>query len=419
MTVYIAFVACAYAGVSGISTVYSLLTTLNARFDAPLQIGWVVTVYFLVSAAAAAICGRLGDQFGRRRVILLVLPVAAVGAAISASSESLEGVIVGCAIQGTAGALTPLTLGLARETLPAGKIPFAVGVIMAALVAGGGLSFWVAGFIVDHFSWTGGFWMKVGLATVAALAVLLFIPVSRSGTVPVLSIPIDYRLLLRRPVFLANACLAFLCLGCMQHGQILSLFLQQPRSTGTGFGLSATESGRDLLLVLSVAFVAGPLGGSLVARHGVRRAAVVGFLAGFSTWALNAAYHHSLWLFLALCVGGTVGVAVVQTAAYNLIMRSVPENRTSEAVGLSAVLISVYMAVGSQLVTALVATPTDTAWSLTFALVSLMSLCGLLVGLSLPVSALELHSQPGNNAIEGDGHKGIERIVAQTGKEAS
>ena len=79
---------------------------------------------------------------------------------------------------------------------------------------------------------------------------------------------IDLRLLMRPQVFVANLCLAVLCLGCMQNGQVLSMFLQQPVVSGTGFGLTATLSGLALMALLSVAFVAGPAAGSLVARYG-------------------------------------------------------------------------------------------------------------------------------------------------------
>lgn len=77
--------------------------------------------------------------------------------------------------------MTPLVMGIAREALPAAKVPFAVGVIMAALVAGGGMSFAIAGVVVDHYSWTGGFYLKIALATIALVAVLVFVPDHRAS----------------------------------------------------------------------------------------------------------------------------------------------------------------------------------------------------------------------------------------------
>jgi MFS family permease len=451
--IYGALIACAYAGVSGITTVYSLLSTLYREFNAPLRIGWIVSAYYLVAAISAAICGRFGDLLGRRRIMLVILPVAALGALISATSSTLNGVILGCALQGVAGAVTPLVMGIAREALPAAKVPFAVGVIMAALVAGGGLSFAVAGVIIDHYSWTGGFYLKIVLASIAFAAVLVFVPDIRAsagmsrkvnvfagllfapgvaglfitaqlaqsqgwshptviaaltGALAILAywaqheardkFPlIDVRSLVKRQVALANLCFAFLCLGVMQNGQIISLFAQQPTWTRTGFGFTAAGSGAIMLALLSIALVAGPAGGTMTARHGARRVALHGFALGGAVWLVNAAYHQSFWLFFALCVVGSISVSIGQTAAYNLVIEATPAEHTSEAVGLSYVVLSIFMALGSQTVTALLATsrisdpshgsgtfPSDAAYTIAFGFISLMSICGLITARALP-----------------------------------
>jgi MFS family permease len=392
--VYVALILCAYAGVAGITTVYSLLSTLYRQFDDPMRTGWVVTAYYLVSAVASALCGRFGDRIGRKRMTLAVLPVAALGAVISANSSTLNGVIIGCAVQGVAGALTPLALGIVREAFPPQKVPFAVGVVMASLVAGGGLSFWVAGAVIDHYSWSGGFYMKVVLAMVAMAATVRFISDRREPLEQTKHLTL--RALFNRQVLLANGCFALLCLGCMQHGQVLSLFLQQAAATGAGFGLSASAAGAILLGLLSTAFVTGPLAGLLAAHLGARRIALVGFMAGVIGWSANAAFHGSLWLLVAMCAFGTVCISFAQTAAYTLIIQATPEHRTSEAVGLTNVLISVCMAVGAQVITALLATsrvsdaasgsaalPSDQAYTVTFTFIALVSVLGIATSLAL------------------------------------
>jgi MFS family permease len=392
--VYAALILCAYAGVAGITTVYSLLSTLYRQFDDPMRIGWVVTAYYLVSAVSSALCGRFGDRFGRKRMTLAVLPVAALGAVISANASTLNGVITGCAIQGVAGALTPLALGIARETFPPAKVPFAVGVIMASLVAGGGLSFWIAGAVIDQYSWSGGFYMKVVLAMIATGATVRFISDRRES--PERTKHFTPRALFNRQVVLANVCFALLCLGCMQHGQVLSLFLQQAVATGTGFGLSASASGAILLGLLSTAFLTGPLAGLLIARLGARRIALLGFMAGAIGWSANAIFHRSLGLLVGMCALGTVCISLAQTAAYTLIIQATPEQRTSEAVGLTSVLISVFMAMGAQVITALLATsrvsdaasasaafPSDQAYTVTFGFIALVSMLGIATSLAL------------------------------------
>ncbi|MEV6152326.1 MFS transporter [Nonomuraea sp. NPDC052129] len=48
------------------------------------DISWLVTAYLLAAAIATSIAGRLGDMFGRRRVLLIVLGVLATGALVAA-----------------------------------------------------------------------------------------------------------------------------------------------------------------------------------------------------------------------------------------------------------------------------------------------------------------------------------------------
>jgi MFS family permease len=85
----------------------------------PVMVGWIVSSYLLVASAGAALFGRLGDIFGRKQVLLLVILIAAVGSTISALAPNFTILVAGRAIQGAAGAVMPLCYGLVREHLPA------------------------------------------------------------------------------------------------------------------------------------------------------------------------------------------------------------------------------------------------------------------------------------------------------------
>jgi MFS family permease len=254
--------------------------------------------------------------------------------------------------------------------------------------------------VIDHYSWSGGFYMKAVLAMVAMAATVRFISDRRESLQRTKHFTL--RALFNRQVLLANVCFALLCLGCMQHGQVLSLFLQQAVATGTGFGLSASAAGAIMLGLLSTAFVTGPLGGLLAARLGARLVALLGFIAGAIGWSANAVFHGSLWLLVGMCALGAVCISLAQTAAYTLIIQATPEQRTSEAIGLTSVLVSVLMAVGAQVITALLATsrvgdvasawgafPSDQAYTVTFGFIALVSVLGIATSLALKPLALK------------------------------
>ena len=101
-----------------VGMVYGVVGALMREFG-PSATGWVVTSFLLVGAIAAALGSRLGDIFGRKRVVLVMLVLAMTGSVINATSDTLTGLIVGRSIQGVAGALLPLCIGLVREYFPA------------------------------------------------------------------------------------------------------------------------------------------------------------------------------------------------------------------------------------------------------------------------------------------------------------
>ena len=74
----------------------------------PVAIGWLITAFMLVGSAAAAICGRLGDLFGRKRLLLFTLLVSAGGSMISGMADDLSWIICGRALQGFSGTILPL-----------------------------------------------------------------------------------------------------------------------------------------------------------------------------------------------------------------------------------------------------------------------------------------------------------------------
>ena len=50
------------------SMVYAALVQFYRLYDDPVGIGWLVSGYLLVASISAAICGRLGVIYGRKRV---------------------------------------------------------------------------------------------------------------------------------------------------------------------------------------------------------------------------------------------------------------------------------------------------------------------------------------------------------------
>lgn len=452
--IYAVLILVQFVAAAGLTVLYTMLATLYREYaDGQASVGWAVTAYLLVAAACGALCGRLGDLLGRRRMILIMLTIAGIGALISSLVPTLAGVIVGCALQGVAGALTPLDIGLARENLPASKVPVAVGIITAAGVSGSGVVFLFAGWVTDHFASHGAFLMKAVLAALAFAAVLAIVPAPERKAVKLdridmirgsLFVPalaaillgidqarvwgwaeartigviaagvltlafwarhqlrqtaplIDIRLLLRCQILMANIVQMLLGMGCVQAGQVLSLFWQQPAWTGAGFGLTATGAGWLFFLLFSTAMISSPWSGRIAGRYGARRAACIGAVLVLLAWAAMAASHAAFWPVMGAALGSAIGVSVIQAAAYNLIVEDCPQERTSEAAGMAYVSFTIAMAIGSQIIFKILGSstvvdaaqgagsyPSNLAFTWGFGYIAASCLVVLLVLLALP-----------------------------------
>ena len=156
--------------------IFAAMGALYRTFNDPILIGWIITAFVLVNAATTAIGARLGDLFGRRRVLLICLVLAAVGSLISALSTHAWGVILGRGVQGLAGPILPLCYGLIRENLAEERVPFGIGLISATAIFTAGIGFMLGGVIADSYSWQGVFFFSAGAALIAVPVIVFNVP---------------------------------------------------------------------------------------------------------------------------------------------------------------------------------------------------------------------------------------------------
>lgn len=389
-----------------VTMIYTALPTLNREFASPAGVGWVITACLIVSAAIAALCGRLGDLYGRQRVLLAVTAFSACGSLISALSFGLPGVTIGAALQGMSGAILPLCLALIREHLPAHRIAPTIGIVLAAATGSAAIGLAAGGFLVEHFGWRSIFWASGSWALLSVFAIWRWIPntggvaVSRErvslvkgvlfapaiaalllaltlakdhaisdprvyGTVIVALLVLAYwvrhqlgeknplinlRMLADRRIATAYFCIAMVGMGMMQHTLIMSMMLQQPVATAIGFGLAASVAGALLMPVRLVGVVASPLSGRIAARYGPRSALLAGCGLAIVGWTLILLFHGDVRVVLFGMVLEGAGFAVCYVAVPAILLQVAPAERAGEVTGLSSVFRALFTAVGAQIV---------------------------------------------------------------------
>src|SRR5579859_1585159 len=79
---------------------------------------WLLTGFLLSASVGTAIIGRLGDMYGKERLLLLTLLLLAAGTVLCAVSNSLAVVIAGRVVQGAGGGIFPLAFAIIRDEFP-------------------------------------------------------------------------------------------------------------------------------------------------------------------------------------------------------------------------------------------------------------------------------------------------------------
>jgi EmrB/QacA subfamily drug resistance transporter len=414
--IFIAFILAEFTVALELSEVYTALPALMRAFPASGNVAWVVTIHFLVYASAAALCGKLAELFGLKRVLLAALLIAGAGSIISATSTSLTTLIIGRGMQGVGSSAVPLTFGLVRVLMPPARVPMAVSIVAMAATVMGSLGLLIGGVVIDRFPWQYIFYLSATVCALAIAAAIVFLPATLPGprtskldivgvllfvpaiTSLLLSITfakksgwgdgstlsllgaalaifavwivyelrqadplVDLRLMARRQIGLGNACMVLLALGALQNTQVLPIIMQQPQWTGLGFGLTATVTGLLQLPIMALYMCGSPLSGYVATRYGARRAALLGGALVSAGWIAIAVKHDQLAFLMAMDYVQALGMAVLYAAIPNVIVEEAPAGRVSEATGMLSVIRSVSMGIGSQLVAFALTTATISA----------------------------------------------------------
>ncbi|MEA2412491.1 MAG: hypothetical protein QOC77_3052 [Thermoleophilaceae bacterium] len=393
------------------------------------SVTWTLTGYLVSASVMTPIIGRLGDMFGKKRLLMVTLVAFALGSALCAVAGSIGVLIAGRVIQGIAGGLFPLAFAIVRDELPRDKVASSIGIVSSITGIGGGVGLVLGGVIVDHASWHWIFWVSLAITLVALAATWLLVPespittpgrvdfggaallavglaspligVSQSSTwgwgdartialvglgIPFLGALVAYErrqrqplldmaTLSRRPVLATNAATAFIGFAMFGSFVLIPQIAQVPESTGFGLGVTATVAGLLLLPSTVVMLVAAPLSGRIGGRRGSKGPLVVGALiTGAALGLLAVAHTTPLELMAGAALMGT-GVGFAFAAMPNLIIDAVRQEQTGEATAVNALVRNVGAAVGAQVSGAILAgsvvagvrTPAETGFTTAFA----------------------------------------------------
>src|SRR4051812_6847817 len=139
---------------------------------------WVLTVFLLVGCVATPIIGRLGDQYGKERLLLISLAIFLAGSIGCAFAWGIWSLIAFRAVSAAGAGVFPLSFAIIRDEFPPERVGVGIGLVSAVFGVGGGFGIVISGLLVDNLSWRWIF--VVGSVLVAGSLVLVqrFVPES-------------------------------------------------------------------------------------------------------------------------------------------------------------------------------------------------------------------------------------------------
>ena len=132
---------------------------------------WILTAYLVSGAVMTPIAGKLSDIYGRKKILLIIMVIYAVGVSLAGFAANIYSMLLARAIQGIGMSMFPIAFGIIRDQFPREKISIGQGVITSMFASGAVIGLAVGGIIVQNYGWHTTFFTIIPIA----IALLLII----------------------------------------------------------------------------------------------------------------------------------------------------------------------------------------------------------------------------------------------------
>jgi MFS family permease len=409
---------------------------------------WAITATLLAGAVATPTMGRLGDMYGKRRMLLVGLGLLVAGSILAALSDSLLPMIVGRTLQGLSAGVIPLGISIMRDELPAERLGSATALMSASLGVGGALGLPLAALVAERADWHALFWGAAGLGVIAAVLIVsvapespvrsggrfdlvgaiglsigllcLLLAVSKGGTwgwgsgltlglfgaagVAFLAWGrwelgrrqplVNLRTLARRQLLLTNIASAVFGFAMFAMSLVIPQLLQLPAATGYGLGRSLLTVGLVLAPSGLVMMAMAPLSARLSRARGPKVTLMVGAVVVALGYGIGVVLMSQIWhlVLISALIGAGVGLSYGSMPA--LVMAAAPVSETAAANSVNTLMRSIGTAVASAVAGVLLtqltvpfgtaAVPTREAFQLIMAIAAAACVIALAIAAFLP-----------------------------------
>lgn len=404
----------------GVSLMQTIVMPLLSEFPRLLHTTpggalWLVTVNLIAGAVCAPVLGRLGDMYGKRRLLLIALAAMVTGSLLGTFFDTFALVLIARALQGAAMGAVPLGISIMRDELPPERVAGGIALMSSTLGAGGAIGLPLTGIVAEHFSWhwlfggaavigllcmlaiwavvpespvrSVGKFDAIGAVGLAALLMCLLLAITQGngwgwGSIPVLGLfaattvlsfawgiyelrlapsgrettvrisLVNLRVSARRQVLLTNIVSVLVGFAMFASFMVSAQIFQTPTETGYGYGMSLTLSGIALLPGGLMMIAFSPVTAHLSRSFGPRITFLIGTTILTTANFVRAVSPPQLAVAIIATMVTSIGAALAYGAIPAMIMRAVPLTETAAANSLNTLARSLGTSICSAVVAA-------------------------------------------------------------------
>src|ERR671917_1333811 len=142
---------------------------------------WILTAYLIAGAVMTPIAGKLSDIYGRKKTLLVIMVIYAIGVSMAGFASDIYFMIFARVIQGIGMSMFPIAFGMIRDQFPREKISIGQGVITSMFASGAVVGLTVGGIIVQDYGWQSTFFTIIPIAISLLIIIWRFIHITESN----------------------------------------------------------------------------------------------------------------------------------------------------------------------------------------------------------------------------------------------
>jgi EmrB/QacA subfamily drug resistance transporter len=381
---------------------------------------WIATGFLLSSSVLTPILGKLGDAYGKERLLVISMAIFGLASLGAAFAWSLASLIAFRIVQGTGAAVFPLSFGIIRDEFPPEKVGLGIGTVSSVFGAGGGIGLVLSGVILEHLTWhwlfligavpvliatvliarfvpespiktpakpdyLGGAtlslalaslliaisesanwgwtsWQTLSLLVLSALLFAAWVQIEKHVPEPL----VDLATFGRREMAATNVATFVIGFSMFSAFILLPNFVSLPRGLPAaladqidyGFGATPVEVGLFFIPSSVAMIIAGPLGGALGTRIGPAVVLRIGVVLLGVAAGLLALVHGASWTIYAWMTLFGVGIAFSFASLGALVIANSEPHETGVATGMNTIMRTVGAALGAQIAAAVISSNT-------------------------------------------------------------